>query len=77
MELSLDEKKILNTLYKDVDSTTRNEMIIKLNLAKPSENEQTPDGVAITNLLNELIVKVAQAKPEEMQDLFNEIPFDI
>jgi hypothetical protein len=76
MELTTDEKKVLNTLFKDVKGTTRNTMLMTLYAAKPV-NDDSNDAVAIINLLNGLIVKLAELEQPEMEVLFAGIPYEV
>jgi hypothetical protein len=76
MELSNEEKIILNTLFKDVKGTTRNEMLCTLYAAKPIA-DGTVDSQTIIGLINGLILKIYGAKPEVMQDVFSQIPFEV
>lgn len=76
MELSLDEKRVLNTLFKDIKGTTRNEMLCMLYAAKP-EKDGSMDCDKIISIINNLILKVFNAEPEVMNDVFAQIPFDL
>lgn len=76
MELSNDEKKILNTLFKGVKGTTRNEMLMILYAAKP-QNDGSVDAQAILTMINGLIMKIYAAKRPEVEALFAGIPYDI
>ncbi|WP_373482029.1 hypothetical protein [Acetobacterium sp.] len=76
MELTTNEKRVLNTLFKDVKGTTRNTMLIALYAAKPSDDE-SPDAQAMITLLNGLIVKLAELEQPEMEILFAGIPYDV
>lgn len=76
MELTTNEKKVLNTLFKDVKGTTRNTMLIALYAAKPTDDE-SPDAQAMITLLNGLIVKLAELEQPEMEVLFAGIPYDV
>ena len=75
LNLNNDEKKGLNTLFKDVRHTTRNEMIYVLYAAKPEPT--TPDAEYINLIINPLIQKIYDADPKEMAETFDAIPFDI
>ncbi|EFV02042.1 hypothetical protein HMP0721_0808 [Pseudoramibacter alactolyticus ATCC 23263] len=75
LNLNNDEKKVLNTLFKDVRHTTRNEMIYVLYAAKPEPT--TPDAEYINLIINPLIQKIYDADPKEMTETFDAIPFDI
>lgn len=76
MKLKIDEKKILNTLFKDVSGTTRDRMLMVLYAAKP-ERDGSADAEAIIKRLNGLIAKVYNAKPEELEEIFAGIPYDV
>ena len=76
MELTTNEKRVLNTLFKDVKGTTRNTMLIALYAAKPTDDE-SPDAQAMIALLNGLIVKLAELDQPEMEVLFAGIPYDV
>ncbi len=76
MKLTDDEKRVLNTLFKDVKGTTRNEMLCILYAAKPAD-DGTVDAQNLITLLNNLILKVYHAEPEEMQDVFAGIPYQV
>ncbi|MBC3899007.1 hypothetical protein [Acetobacterium malicum] len=76
MELTTNEKRVLNTLFKDVKGTTRNTMLIALYAAKPTDDE-SPDAQAMITLLNGLIVKLAELEQPEMEVLFAGIPYDV
>lgn len=76
MELSLDEKRVMNALFKDIKGTTRNEMLCMLYAAKPAK-DGTSDCDKITSILNNLILKVFNAEPEVMNAVFAQIPFDL
>ena len=76
MELTTNEKRVLNTLFKDVKGTTRNTMLIALHAAKPTDDE-SPDAQAMIALLNGLIVKLAELEQPEMEVLFAGIPYDV
>jgi len=75
-ELTTNEKRVLNTLFKDVKGTTRNTMLIALYAAKPTDDE-SPDAQAMITLLNGLIVKLAELEQPEMEVLFAGIPYDV
>jgi hypothetical protein len=76
MELTTNEKRVLNTLFKDVKGTTRNTMLIALYAAKPTDDE-SPDAQAMITLLNGLIVKLSELEQPEMEVLFAGIPYDV
>ncbi|MBI4857607.1 MAG: hypothetical protein HY818_12780 [Acetobacterium woodii] len=76
MELTINEKRVLNTLFKDVKGTTRNTMLIALYAAKPTDDE-SPDAQAMITLINGLIVKLAELEQPEMEILFAGIPYDV
>lgn len=76
MELTNNEKKVLNTLFKDVKGTTRNTMLIALYAAKPTDDD-SPDAKAMINLINSLITKLAELEQPEMEVLFAGIPYDV
>lgn len=76
MELTVNEKRVLNTLFKDVKGTTRNTMLIALYAAKPTDDE-SPDAQAMITLINGLIVKLAELEQPEMEILFAGIPYDV
>jgi len=76
MELKNDEKRILNGLFKDVKGTTRNNMLIAIYAAKPAD-DGSPDAKAMIALLNGLIFKLSKATPEEMEILFDGIPYSV
>ncbi|AWW26023.1 MAG: hypothetical protein PWP56_1417 [Acetobacterium sp.] len=76
MKLTTNEKRVLNTLFKDVKGTTRNTMLIALYAAKPTDDE-SPDAQAMITLLNGLIVKLAELEQPEMEVLFAGIPYDV
>ena len=76
MELTTNEKRVLNTLFKDVKGTTRNTMLIALYAAKPTDDE-SPYAQAMIALLNGLIVKLAELEQPEMEVLFAGIPYDV
>lgn len=75
LNLSKEEKKILNTLFKDVRYTTRNEMIYILYAAKPEPT--TPDAKYINLVINPLIKKIYYADRKDMEDVFEAIPFNV
>jgi len=76
MELTTNEKRVLNTLFKDVTGITRNTMLIALYAAKPTDDE-SPDAQAMITLLNGLIIKLAELEQAEMEVLFAGIPYDV
>jgi hypothetical protein len=76
MELTMDEKRVLNTIFKDVTGTTRNTMLLTLYAAKPA-NDESPDSQALIALLNGLIIKLAELEQPEMEILFAGIPYDV
>lgn len=76
MELTINEKRVLNTLFKDVKGTTRNTMLIALYAAKPTDDE-SPDAQAMIVLINGLIIKLAELEQPEMEILFAGIPYDV
>ncbi|MDO9492275.1 hypothetical protein [Acetobacterium sp.] len=76
MELTTNEKRVLNTLFKEVKGTTRNTMLIALYAAKPTDDE-SPDAQAMITLLNGLIIKLSELEPPEMEILFAGIPYDV
>ena len=76
MELTTNEKRVLNTLFKDVKGTTRNTMLIALYAAKPADDD-SPDAQAMITLINGLIVKLAELEQPEMEVLFAGIPYDV
>lgn len=76
MELTINEKRVLNTLFKDVKGTTRNTMLIALYAAKPVDDE-SPDAQAMIALINGLIIKLAELEQPEMEILFAGIPYDV
>jgi hypothetical protein len=76
MELTTNEKRVLNTLFKDVKGTTRNTMLIALYAAKPTDDE-SPDAQAMITLLNGLIIKLSELEQPEMEVLFAGIPYDV
>ncbi|WP_414151636.1 hypothetical protein ACIZ62_07630 [Acetobacterium carbinolicum] len=76
MKLTTNEKRVLNTLFKDVKGTTRNTMLIALYAAKPTDDE-SPDAQAMITLLNGLIVKLAELEQPEMEVLFAGIPYEV
>jgi len=76
MKLTTNEKRVLNTLFKDVKGTTRNTMLIALYAAKPTDDE-SPDAQSMITLLNGLIVKLAELEQPEMEVLFAGIPYEV
>ncbi|AFA48433.1 hypothetical protein [Acetobacterium woodii] len=76
MELTINEKRVLNTLFKDIKGTTRNTMLIALYAAKPI-NDDSPDAQALITLLNGLIIKLAELEQPEMEVVFAGIPYDV
>ena len=74
MELTNDEKRILNGLFNGVKGTTRNTMLIAIYAAKPAD-DGSPDSKTMITLLNGLIIKLSQADREEMEALFAGIPY--
>ncbi|WP_303871291.1 hypothetical protein [Acetobacterium wieringae] len=76
MELTNNEKKVLNTLFKDVKGTTRNTMLVALYAAKPIDDE-SPDAQALITLINGLIIKLAELEQPEMEVLFAGIPYNV
>ena len=76
MELSIDEKRIMNTLFKDITGTTRNEMLCMLYAAKPAKDGSV-DADKLISIINNLILKVFNAEPKEMNEVFAQIPFDL
>ncbi|MGL6292217.1 hypothetical protein [Eubacterium aggregans] len=76
MDLSTEEKQILNTLFKDIKGTTRNEMLCMLYAAKPA-NDGTLDSPAIIGSINGLILKIFHAEQPEMEAVFAQIPFQL
>ena len=76
MELTTNEKRVLNTLFKEVKGTTRNTMLIALYAAKPTDDE-SPDAQAMITLLNGLIIKLSELESPEMEILFAGIPYDV
>ena len=75
LNLTKEEKKILNTLFKDVRYTTRNQMIYVLYAAKPEPT--TPDAKYIDLVINPLIKKIYHADRKDMEEVFEAIPFDV
>ena len=76
MELTMDEKRVLNTVFKNVTGTTRNTMLLTLYATKPA-NDESPDSQALIALLNGLIIKLAELEQPEMEILFAGIPYDV
>ena len=76
MELTLDEKRILNTLFTGVRGTTRNEMLCALYALKPRQ-DGSMDARNMATMINGLIVKVFNAERPEMEEVFAQIPFDL
>lgn len=76
MELTLDEKRILNVLFKDVKGTTRNEMLMALYAMKPRQ-DGSMDARNMTTMINGLIIKIFHAEQPEMEEVFAQIPFDL
>ncbi|MGL4606516.1 MAG: hypothetical protein ACRCU3_03545 [Eubacteriaceae bacterium] len=76
MQLTTDEKKILNSIFKEVKGTTRNTMLMAIYAAKPTD-DGSPDSKSMITLINGLIIKLSQASREEMETLFNGIPYEI
>ncbi len=76
MDLSTHEKSILNSIFKDVKGTTRNTLLMTLYAAKPV-NDGSADAQAIIDLLNGLITKLIDLDQEEMEEVFNGIPYDV
>lgn len=76
MKLSSQEKNVLNTLFKDLTGTSRNEMLCTLYAAKPA-NDGTGDSQELITLLNGLILKVYNAEQPEMEEVFAGIPYKI
>jgi pyruvate-formate lyase len=76
IELTNDEKNVLNSVFKGVKSTTRNTMLMALFAAKPADDGSV-DAQAIINLINALIVKMSELEPPEMEELFAGIPYEV
>lgn len=76
MELTDDEKRVLNACFKGVRGTTRNQMIYVLYAAKP-ENDGSEASTFIHQIINGLIVKIYNASREEMEEVFAGIPYDV
>jgi|LGOV01.1.fsa_nt_gb hypothetical protein len=76
MQLTNDEKRILNRLFKDVKGTTKNTMLLAVYAAKPT-NDGTSDATVLITLLNGLITKISQAERPELEALFAGIPYSI
>jgi len=76
MNLTKDEKKILNAVFTDVSNLTREKVLISLYAAKP-ENDGTQDATKLVNLLNTLITKIFKAEPDTLKALFDGIPYDL
>lgn len=76
MNLTKDEKKILNAVFTDVSNLTREKVLISLYAAKP-ENDGTQDATKIINLLNTLITKIFNAQPEDLENVLSAIPYDL
>lgn len=75
LKLDNDEKKIMNTLFKDVRYTTRNQMIYVLYAAKPEPT--TEDAEYINLIINPLIEKIYHADRKDVEEMFAAIPFDV
>lgn len=76
MNLSNEEKRVLNVLFKDVSDTTRDTMVMVLYAAKPF-NDSSSDAQALIMLLNGLIVKVTNGERKDVEAMFNRIPYTI
>lgn len=76
MYLTNEEKKVLNSLFKDVKGTTRNTMILAIYAAKPSD-DGSPDSKAMITLINGLLIKLTQAERQDMESIFHGIPYAI
>ncbi len=76
MELNLNEKKVLNTLFKDIKGTSRNEMLCMLYAAKPAQ-DGSADCEMILGTINGLILKIYHAQQPEMEEVFSQIPFQL
>jgi len=74
MNLTKDEKKILNAVFTDVSNLTRDKVLISLYAAKP-ENDGTQDATKLINLLNTLITKIFNAAPDLLEQVFSAIPY--
>lgn len=76
MNLTNDEKSILNIIFKDVRGTTRNNLLMSLYAAKPV-NDGSSDAQAIITLLNDLIIKLNGLEQAEMEKIFKGIPYQL
>jgi len=76
MQLTNDEKRVLNRIFNEVKGTTRNTMLMAVYAAKP-EDDGTPDAKAMITMLNALIIKLSQANRDEMETLFAGIPYSV
>ncbi len=76
MNLTSQEKSILNGIFKDVTGTTRNSLLMTLYAAKPV-NDGSPDAQAIITILNGLITKLVDLDQARMEEIFNGIPYDV
>ncbi|KNZ40529.1 hypothetical protein [Acetobacterium bakii] len=76
MQLTNDEKRVLNGIFNEVKGTTRNTMLMAVYAAKPAD-DGTPDAKAMITLLNGLIIKLSQADRDEMEALFAGIPYSV
>lgn len=76
MKLSDQEKKILNTVFKDITGTTRDRMLLALYAAKPAP-DSGPEAPEIITLLNGLIAKIYHAEPAELEAVFAGIPYTV
>lgn len=76
MNLTSQEKSILNSIFKDVTGTTRNTLLMSLYAAKPVDDGSS-DAQAIISILNGLITKLIDLDQVQMEKVFNGIPYDI
>lgn len=76
MNLTSQEKSILNSIFKGVTGTTRNTLLMSLYAAKPVDDGSS-DAQAIISILNGLITKLIDLDQGQMEKVFNGIPYDI
>ena len=76
MNLTSQEKSILNSIFKGVTGTTRNTLLMSLYAAKPVDDGSS-DAQAIISILNGLITKLIDLDQVQMEKVFNGIPYDI
>ena len=76
MNLTSQEKSILNSIFKGVTGTTRNALLMSLYAAKPVDDGSS-DAQAIISILNGLITKLIDLDQGQMEKVFNGIPYDI